>query len=109
MKSLINCIYEAIESDNTLWLLDKWFDMHDEEKQEFMDILLKCMNDHNPNNIEKYLKETIHFKENYKAFINFMLNEVEVNQELDYIYQLKELVKQIIANKSNKNKYIIAI
>lgn len=106
MKRIEQYIKESVESDNLLWLLDKWFDMHDEEKKEFMEIVFQCQNDHTVNNLEKYLNQTMYIKNNYKEFISFLMDEVHINKDIDYMYQLKEMIKSLIGNKSNKNKYI---
>ncbi len=106
MKTLENFIYESIESDNILWMLDKWFDMHENEKQEFMDIIFQCQADNNVNNAEKYINQTQNLKNNYKEFVSFLMDEVNLPQDIDYIYQFKEILKLLIGNKSNKNKYI---
>ena len=107
MKQINIYIKESLEENNLLWLIDTWFNNKEDEQQEFIDIVIKCMNDNNPNNIEEYLKTTKYLKDNYQAFVNFVLNDVEIKHkiELDYIYQLKEIIKQLIANKSTKNKY----
>ncbi len=107
MKKLSQYILESLDSDNLLWLLDTWFTNKEDEQQEFINIVVNCINDHNVNNIEDYIEKTSIFKETYKAMINFLLDDIELKHklELDYIYQLKEIVKQLIANKSNKNKY----
>lgn len=106
MKTINIYIKESLESDNLLWLLDKWFDMHEEEKQEFMNIIFQCMDDHTVNNIEKYLEKTTYLSKNYKEFVTFMMDEVNIPKDINYIYQLKEIIKQLIGNKSNKNSYI---
>lgn len=111
MKQINIYIKESLESDNLLWLLDTWFNNREDEQQEFIDIVVKCISDHNVNNLETYLKQSKYLKDNYIGLVNFLLDDIEIKHkiELDYIYQLKEVIKQLIANKSNKNKYIIAI
>lgn len=106
MRTLEDFIYESIEADNLLWMLDRWFDMHENEKQEFMEIIFLCQKDNNVNKVEEYINQTKNLKINYKEFISFMMDEVNPPKEIDYIYQFKEILKLLIGNKSNKNKYI---
>ena len=105
MKNITQFIKEELESDNLLWMLDRWFDMHENEKQEFMDIIFQCQKDNNVNKTEEYINKTQNIKTNYKEFVTFMLDEVNPPKEIDYIYQFKEILKLLIGNKSRKNKY----
>ena len=72
---------------------------------KFMDIIFKCQNDHTVNKVEEYINQTLSLKNNYKEFVSFLLDEVNISGEIDYIYQFKEIIKLLMANKSNKNKY----
>ena len=74
-----------------------------------MNIIISCINDHNVNNIEKYLEQTNKFKEHYKEFVIFILDDLNIiqNKEIDYIHNLKQIIQQLINNKSSKNKYNI--
>ena len=59
-------------------------------------------------NVESYLGQTFKFKTNYEAFVRFILDDPNIisNKELDYIYNLKQIIQQLMNNKSSKNKYI---
>lgn len=107
MKTLNTFIKESEESDLLLWQLDQWFKQYENEKQEFIDIIISCINDHNTNNLENYIDQTYYFKNNYKSFVSFILDDINLtqNKEIDYIYNLKQIINQIINNKSSKNKY----
>lgn len=111
MKELKQYIFESLEFDNILWLLDKWFERDETEKEEFMNIIFLCQNDKSLSNIQEYVDKTIVFKNNLKPFINFVYDNDDINndkKEKDderYIYQLKELIKMIMDNKAHKNKY----
>ena len=106
MKKLINYVKAELESDNILWLLDQWFNRDEVAKEEFINIIFKCQKDHTVNNAEKYLNQTQNLKLNLQSFINFVSDEVNIKSDKDYIYAFKELLKIIINNKSNSNKYI---
>ena len=75
-------------------------------KEEFINIIFNCQKDHTINNAEKYLNQTQNLKLNLQSFINFVSDEVNIKSDKDYIYAFKELLKIIINNKSNSNKYI---
>ena len=107
MKTLNQYIIESQESDLLLWQLDQWFTQYEDEHQEFIDIIISCMNDHGVTNIENYLNQTSKFKNNYEAFVRFILDDPNIidNKELDYIYNLKQIIQQLMNNKSSKNKY----
>ena len=108
MKNLNQFIKESEESDLLLWQLDQWFTQYEDERQEFMNIILACINDHGVTNVESYLGQTFKFKTNYEAFVRFILDDPNIisNKELDYIYNLKQIIQQLMNNKSSKNKYI---
>ena len=107
MKNLYQFIKESEESDLLLWQLEQWFKQYKDEEQEFINIIIACINDHGINNVESYLNQTSKFKNNYEAFIRFILDDPNIiaNKELDYIYNLKQIIRQLINNKSPKNKY----
>ena len=106
MKDITIYIKEELESENLLWLLDKWFERDEVSEKEFMDIIWQCEADHTVNNAEKYLNQTVKLKQHLKEFINFVSDEVIIKADKDYVYQFKELLKILIGNKSDKNKYI---
>jgi len=108
MKKLYNYIKESLESNYLIWQLDQWFNQHEDEKQEFMNIIISCINDHGVINVEKYLNQTNIFKNNYNKFIEYLLDDpnINLNNEIDYIYNLKNIIQQLINNKSSKNKYV---
>lgn len=106
MKAINVYLKEELESDNILWLLDKWFERDSTAEKEFMNIVWKCQDDHTPNNAEKYLNQTLNLKDQLQPFINFISDEVNIKSDKDYIYAFKELLKILIGNKSDKNKYI---
>ena len=106
MKTLNIYLKEELESDNILWLLDKWFERDSTAENEFMNIIWKCQDDHTINNAEKYLNQTLNLKDQLQPFINFISDEVNIKSDKDYIYAFKELLKILIGNKSDKNKYI---
>lgn len=111
MKTIIQYINESLEFDNILWLLDKWFERNETEKEEFMNIIFLCLNDKSLSNIQEYVDKTSVFKDNLKPFINFVYDNDDINNDKKdkdderYLYQLKELIKMIMDNKSYKNKY----
>ncbi len=109
MKDITKFIKEELESENLLWLLDKWFERDEFSEKEFIDIVFQCQADHNTNNAEKYLNQTTKLKQHLKEFINFVSDEVNIKADKDYIYQFKELLKILIGNKSDQNKYITHI
>lgn len=107
MKTLNQLIKESQESDLLLWQLDQWFTQYEDERQEFIGIVISCMNDNGVTNVESYLGQTSKFKNNYEAFVKFILDDPNIisNKELDYIYNLKQIIQQLMNNKSSKNKY----
>ena len=105
MKNLTQFILESNEFDLVAWQLDEWFLNHQQEKEEFMDLIIKCQHDNNTNNIEKYLEETNVLKQSYQQMLEFINDETKPQQDTNYIYQLQNLVKTLMSNKSCKNKY----
>lgn len=111
MKSLTRFINENRineELDNNMWwLLDKWFERNEHQKQEFIELIVKCKQDGdkvNIDNLKTYIKGT-QLESNLKQFINFIDNEVEPMNNKDYIYSLKQII-EIVLGKKEKNKYL---
>ena len=106
MKHLKDYIFEELD-DNLFWLLDKWFERNEKQAQEFIEIIVKCKQEGakvNIDNLKKYIKGT-QLESNLQEFINFVDNDLEPQQNKDYIYVLKLIIEMIIGNKSKTNKY----
>lgn len=112
MKEITTYIKESLENNNMLWLLDKWFEMHDTEREEFMNIVFKCQKENtlNDNSIELLINGTNSLKNSLEEFISFVHEDPNYKKEEttheDLIYQFKEILKQLIGYKSKKNHYI---
>lgn len=110
MKTIYNIIQESLELNNLLYLLDKWFETHENEKQEFMEIIFNCQHDHSIDNLKKYLNDAQQLKTHIQEFISFLNEDIHYkNKEYDednYLYQLGEIIKQLIGYKHSKNTYI---
>ena len=106
MKQFTSIIKEELD-DNLFWLLDKWFYNKEQQLKEFKEIV-SYYNDYKSNisSLEAYINNTVEFKDTLCGFINFIDNDITPNREKDYIQRLKDIIKAIIDNKSNKNKYI---
>lgn len=114
MKSLKNFIYEnRINEDvdeNLFWLLDKWFERNQNQKSEFISIVVKCRQEGdkvNVDNLDKLLNNT-ELKRNLKEFINFIDNDIEPQSNKDYLYSLKQII-EVVIGKKEKNKYLLNI
>ena len=107
MKTLKQIINEELD-DNLLYMIDMWFEKNEDEMQEFIELIIKCKNDHviNINKLKTYIDETNIFKIHLHEFINFVDNDIYANTEKDYYNKLKSILEQVIANKSKQNKYI---
>ena len=104
--NIINFIYEELD-DNLLYLVDMWLEHHEEEMQEFIELISKCKSDHviNINKLKDYVNSTKYFKQNIKEFVNFIDNDINADTKKDYYNKLKSILEQIISNKSKQNKY----
>ena len=111
MKSLKNFIYEnrinEDVDDNLFWLLDKWFERNENQKSEFINIVVKCRQEGdkvNIDNLNKLLNNT-ELKINLKEFINFIDNDIEPQSNKDYLYSLKQII-EVVIGKKEKNIYL---
>ena len=107
MKHLKDYIFEELD-DNLFWMLDKWFERNEKQAQEFIEIVVKCKQEGqkvNIDNLKKYIKGT-QIEANLISFINFIDNDLEPQQNKDYLYVLKLIIEMIIGNKQKTNKYI---
>jgi len=108
MKSLVEYIFEELDTDNLFWLLDKWFERNEKQLSEFIEIVVQCRQNGDKVSIDK-LKELIKgtkFETNLKEFINFVDNDLEPIENKDYIYILKQII-EVVIGKKEKNKYFI--
>ena len=116
MKSLKNFIYENYSSkhilkeeldDNLFWLLDKWFERNENQKSEFIEIVVQCKQEGDKVNIDN-LKKLLHkteLEKDLKEFINFLDNDLEPLNNKDYLYALKQVI-EVVIGKKEKNKYL---
>lgn len=102
LKKYIN---ESLE-DNLFWKIDKYFENHDNEKKIFID-MIDYFRDHpgfNKKNIEDYIQDK-EFK-NMKKFLDFLddiVKQEDTNRDYNYILYL--VIKNIILNKVEGEKY----
>ena len=108
LKDFINesRINEDVD-DNLFWLLDKWFERNENQKSEFISILVQCRQEGDKVNIDN-LKKLLHnteLKKDLKEFINFLSNDLEPQNNKNYLYELKQVV-EVVIGKKEKNKYL---
>ena len=106
MKTLNQYILEELD-DNMWWLLDKWFERNEQQRQEFIEIVVKCKQEGEKVNIDN-LKDIIkgtQIEKNLRSFVNFIDNEVNPANNKDYLYSLKQIIEMVISRKE-KNKYL---
>ena len=107
MKSLKTYIFEELDTVNLFWLLDKWFERNEDQKSEFIEIIVKSKEGGDKvsiDNLKKYLHNT-QLEKNLKEFINFIDNDLEPSNAKDYLYSLKQIIELVIGNKIKSNKY----
>ena len=98
-------INESFE-DNLFWKIDKYFENHDEERNLFIDII-DYFRDHpgfNKKTVEDYIQDK-EFK-NMKKFLDFLDDIVkQEDTNKDYTYILYLVIKKIISDKVEGEKY----
>ena len=98
-------INESFE-DNLFWKIDKYFENHDDEKKIFIDII-DYFRDHpgfNKKTVEDYIQDK-EFK-NMKKFLDFLDDIVkQEDTNKDYTYILYLVIKKIISDKVEGEKY----
>ena len=55
--------------------------------------------------LEDELNKTKYLKSQLEKFINFIDNDIKPVKEKNYIQILKDIILQVLNNKSNKNPY----
>lgn len=107
MKSLQEYIYEELDIDNILWLIDTWFNNKESEATEFIDIITRYNTENKKtiNDIKQILSGTL-LEKNLREFVNFVYNDVKNIDNKDYIYCFKKIIDIVSGNKSFDNKYI---
>lgn len=94
MKNLTRFIKEELD-DNIFYLIDIWFDRNEIQKQEFESIVVSYLN--RPiikNELIKQLKGTS-LNGQLKEFVNFVENNIEINNDEDYIDSFIQILKQV--------------
>lgn len=94
--------------ENIFYLLDTWFYNREDEKTAFMNIVSDCMNNktYNKKDVEDLC---IQYDIEIKPLVNFINQEINQsikNNEIDYSYNMKQIIDAIIGNKSKSNIYI---
>lgn len=105
MKSLNEFIRESID-DNLFWKIDKYFEKSVKERNQFLSLVRYCRK--NPGftdkDVEKWIKENEFI--NLKKFVDFVDDVVKIDTtDRDYTYILYKIIKLVIANKSEGEKY----
>lgn len=94
-------------NDNIIWKLNQWFKNNEEQKNDFINLVIACKQlGLNEKVIEKYIKDTKLY-ESLKEFVNFIIDDLELTSDKDYIYQLKKILELTINDKSKENIYVI--
>ena len=106
MKTLNQYILEELDN-NLFWLLDKWFERNTNQLEDFK-ILVNKYHDENftIDDLEDEMNKTKYLKSQLEKFINFIDNDIRPVKEKNYIQILKDIILQVLNNKSNKNPYI---
>lgn len=103
MKNINEYILKEELNDNIFWLLDKWFDVNEEGKQEFIELISLYKKDRN--SLKTFIA-TMDLQK-LKEFICFIYDDPSItfNDNSNYEYMIENIIKKIIANKSMSNKY----
>ena len=102
MKHLTQFINEELD-ENIFWLLDKWFENNEQDKQWFIELLAQYKTDKTRKTIDKYVKDIPN--EHLIQFVNFIDNTITTDKQLDYIYKLQQILDICTTNKGKSNKY----
>lgn len=106
MKSITTYIKENLE-DNLIWKLSKWFERNEIQKAEFINLIISFkQNKLDIKELEAELQETSIYS-NIKEFVNFIIDDLDLTNEKDYLYQFKKIIELTLSNKSKNNKFII--
>jgi len=101
MRDLKTFILEELD-DNIFWLIDTWFERNEVQKQEFMNIVVYFLKKPvNKKEVEELLQNTS-LNGQLKEFVNFIENNVQVDDEIDYIEYFIHILKQVIYKEKIK-------
>lgn len=104
MKSLISYINEEL-TDNFIWKLSRWFEYNETQEKEFINIIVNIKGKTvTVKQLEEMLQNT-NLYDNLKEFVNFMFDDIQPDNNKDYIYKFKQIVENTLNNKSKNNKY----
>lgn len=101
MKDLRTFILEELD-DNIFWLIDTWFERNEVQREEFMNIVINFLKKPiDKKEVESLLQNTS-LNGQLKEFVNFIQNNVQVNDEIDYIEYFIHILKQVIYKEKIK-------
>lgn len=108
MKRLKEFITESFD-DNLFWKIDQFFGNDKDGLKVFNSLIDICRTNksYNVKTIEAFLMGNEKFKSHLKKFIDFLEDTIHDTQGInkDYTQLLYIVVKQIIGNKSEGNKF----
>ena len=101
MKDLRTFILEELD-DNIFWLIDTWFERNEVQREEFMKIVINFLKKPiDKKEVESLLQNTS-LNGQLKEFVNFIQNNIQVNDEIDYIEYFIHILKQVIYKEKIK-------
>jgi hypothetical protein len=97
LKTYVIC--EELDVDNLLYKIDKWFDRRDNEKATFSELIqqFKKENVVSQSAIDSFIDTN---KIQLKQFVDYMSDNINNTQTLDYAYVFRKIIDTLVANKS---------
>lgn len=99
MKSLLEYIREGIDTENLAWKVDKYFGKNTSQYNAFVKLVETFREKHSLDDadIDEFLSKS---KVDLKKFIDFICEDIDIEEQKDYRYLLMKAIQNIIDDKT---------
>lgn len=103
-KNMLSCtldndISESIDVENLAWKINKYFEKKTSQYNQFVKLVNKFEEQHSisDDDIQEFLDKS---NVDLKKFIDFICEDIDLDEQRDYMYLLRKVVQNIIGDKT---------
>lgn len=99
MITLKEYLAESIDVENLAWKVEKYFGKKTSQYNQFVKLVEKFQENHGitDEDIQEFLDKS---KVDLKKFIDFICEDIDINEQRDYMYLLRKAIQNIIDDKT---------
>lgn len=103
-KNILSCtldndVSESIDVENLAWKINKYFENKSSQYNQFVNLVHKFEEQHSisDDDIQEFLDKSF---VDLKKFIDFICEDIDLDEQRDYMYLLRKVVQNIIGDKT---------